>query len=130
MYRPRVVIAEDFVLVQEMIRDTVERECDVIAAVEDGRAALDAVTAHRPDILLVDVSLPTFNGFVITEKAHQSNPELKILFVSAHRDRHYVERAFELGAKGYVLKSSIATELLPAIRSVMTGCLYRSPFLN
>src|ERR1700761_6605489 len=127
MYRPRIIIAEDFVLIQEAIRGLVEVECDVVAAVEDGREAINAVATHRPDILLIDVSLPRANGFTVTEKVLGQSLDVKILFVSAHGEKSYVKRAFELGAKGYLLKSSIRAELLPAIREVMDGGLYRSP---
>jgi two-component system uhpT operon response regulator UhpA len=129
MTRPRVVIAEDFVLLQEMVRDTLEPACEVIATAEDGQSAIEAVTSHRPDILLVDVSLPVANGFLVTERVRQTDPEIKIIFVTAYRERSFVDKAFELGAKGYVLKSSIRTELLAAIRQVMGGGLYRSAFL-
>lgn len=124
--RPRVVIAEDFVLIQEHIRGLLQSYCQVVAAVEDGQSALDAVATYGPDILLLDVSLPVANGFAVTETLRQSQPEVKVVFITAHRDRSYVERAFELGAKGYVLKTSMHTDLLPAIRKVSEGGVYRS----
>lgn len=127
--RARVVIAEDFVLIQEMIRNLLEPECDVVAAVEDGQAAIDTVATHRPDILLLDVSLPKVNGFAVLENIQRGSPEVRMVFVTAHRDRSYVERAFEIGARGYVLKASIRTDLLCAIRHVMEGRPYRSPSL-
>jgi DNA-binding NarL/FixJ family response regulator len=127
--RPRVVVAEDFVLIQALIQDLLKPECEVVAAVEDGQAAMDAVATHRPDLLLIDVSLPLANGFAVTEKLRQSDPDVKVVFVSAHQDRNYVERALEAGAKGYVLKSSMRTDLLSAIREVMRGGTYRSPLL-
>jgi DNA-binding NarL/FixJ family response regulator len=127
--QPRVVIAENFVLIQEMIRDLLEPECDVVAMVEDGQAAIKAVETHRPDILLLDVSLPLANGFAVTEKIQQSHPEIKVVFVTAYADPGYVERAFASGASGYVLKGSIRTDLLGAIRDVMEGRPYRSPLL-
>lgn len=128
--RPRVVIAEDFVLLQEQIRDLLEAECEVVAGVEDGRAAMDAVATHRPDILLMDVSLPLASGFAVAEKLRESHPEVKVLFVTAHREANYVERAFKVGARGYVLKTSIRTDLLAAVREVSRGGLYRSGMLR
>lgn len=65
--QPRVVIAEDFVLIQENIRRALPPECEVIAAVEDGAAALDAVADQKPDILLLDVPLPDMSGFAVAE---------------------------------------------------------------
>lgn len=127
--RPRVVIAEDFVLIQEMMRDLLEPECDVVAAAEDGPAAIDAVATYRPDVLLLDVSLPKINGFSVMENVQQRFPEVRMVLVTAYRDRNYVERAFESGARAYVLKGFIRTDLLIAIRHVMEGRSYRSPSL-
>lgn len=130
MNRTRVVIAEDYVLIQEMIRDLLDSECDVIGAVEDGRAAIEMVTREAPDVLLVDVSLPELNGFAVVESLRSSHPLIRVIFVSAYRDPDYVARAFELGAKGYLLKSLLSTELLTAIRTVMAGGVYRSALLT
>jgi DNA-binding NarL/FixJ family response regulator len=128
--RPRVLICEDSVLIQEALRTVLEHECDVVGTVEDGLSAIEIIAAEKPDILLVDVSIPGANGFLITERAHQCDPDLKILFVTARGEQAYVQRAFELGATGYVLKGSIRTELLPAIRTVMTGERFRSALLR
>lgn len=127
--RPRLVIAEDFVLIQENIRRVVQEDCDVVAVVEDGEAALDAVTVHAPDILLLDVSLPGINGFTVADRLQHSDSAVHVIFLTAHRDKAYVSRAFETGAKGYILKGSMWSELAPAIRAVMDGGSYRSPLL-
>jgi len=128
--RPRVLICEDSVLLQEAIRAVVESECDVAGLVEDGRTAIQMITAEQPDIVLVDISLPGANGFVVAETATAAKPPPRILFVTAYADRAYVERAFELGASGYVLKDSIRTELLPAIRTALDGGRFRSSRLH
>jgi len=128
--RPSVVIAEDFVLLQEEIRRVLEPEFDVIAAVEDGRAALETIVAQRPDVLLVDVSLPGLGGFMLAEKVRKSNPDTKIIFVTAHADPNYIARALELGARGWVLKGSIRAELRSAIRTALDGGFYRSTLLG
>lgn len=127
--RPRVYIAEDFVLIQEMIREIVEPECEVVAVFEDGRAVLDAVLADPPDVLLIDASLPTMSGFAVAERICQSHPEVRIVFVTAHADPAYVNRAFEIGARAYLLKGSLRLDLLPAIRAVLSGETYKSDML-
>lgn len=104
-------------------------DCDVVAAVEDGEAALDAVATHAPDILLVDVSLPRLNGFEVAEKLNDAKSPVKVIFVSAYTDPLYVERALQIGAKAYILKGSMRTELPAAIREVMNGGRYRSPLI-
>jgi|SRR5579863_6089637 len=129
MTRTRVLIAEDFVVIQEMIRDLLEPECEVVAMVEDGRAALESAAALAPDILLLDASLPVIGGFEVAERLYQTYPEVRIIFLTAHAEPSYVRRAFEIGAKAYLMKGSIRIELLPAIRAVLAGGLYRSEML-
>lgn len=128
--RPRVVIAEDFVLIQESMRLLLGSECDVVAAVEDAEAALAAVAAYSPDLLLLDISLGGASGFAVAEKLKELRSPVNVVFVTAYPDRQYVDRAFEIGAKGYVLKGSMRTELPAAIRAVMNGGVYRSPMIR
>ena len=128
--RPRVVVAEDYVLIQENIRRAIQAECDIVAAVEDGEAALEAVESHGADVLLLDVSLPGINGFAVAEKLKHAHSAVNVIFVTAHRDLTYADRAFEAGAKGYVLKGALWTELPAAIRQVIGGGEYRSPLLR
>ena len=130
IHRPTVVIAEDFVLLQEEIRRILEPEFEVVAAVEDGRAALESIGMQRPDILLVDVSLPGLGGFMLAERVRSTSPETKVIFVTAYDDPKYIARAFEIGAKGWVLKGSISAELRTAIRTALDGGLYRSRLLG
>lgn len=128
--RPRVVIAEDFVLIQQNIRSALQKRCDVVATVEDGASALAAVESHSPDVLLLDVSLPDMSGFAVLEQLARTNASVRVILVTAHADRTYVERAFEVGARGYVLKGRMWTDLPAAIREVTTGGTYKSPLLD
>jgi DNA-binding NarL/FixJ family response regulator len=127
--RPRIAIAEDYVLIQENIRLLVQPECEVIAVVEDGEAALAAVAEYKPDVLLIDVSLPGTSGLAVAQRLNEIGSPVRVVFVTAHRDPQYVKRAFEIGAKGYVLKSTMRSELPAAIRAVMDGSTYRSPLV-
>lgn len=128
--RPRVVIAEDFVLIQQNIRSALQKRCDVVATVEDGASALAAVNTHSPDVLLLDVSLPDMSGFAVLEQLARTNAPVRVILVTAHGDRTYVDRAFEVGAKGYVLKGRMWTDLPAAIREVISGRTYKSPLLD
>src|SRR5689334_12691836 len=94
--RPRVIIAEDFVLIQENIRKTLHGHCAVIATVEDGASALAAVRTHSPDVLLLDVSLPDMSGFTVLEQLVKSNTSVSVVLLTAHAHRDYVARAFEI----------------------------------
>jgi DNA-binding NarL/FixJ family response regulator len=127
--RPRVIIAEDFVLIQENIRKTLQQHCQILATVEDGASALATVEQHSPDVLLLDVSLPDMSGFAVLEQLARRNAPVRVIVLTAHADRTYVERAFEVGAKGYVLKGRMWTDLPAAIREVTMGGMYKSPLL-
>ena len=126
---PRAVLAEDHILIQEALRLELRREVEVIAAVQDGAAALEAIGQYQPDVLVLDLSLPKVNGMTVAQRARKSWPDLKILFVTAQSDRFYVEEAFRSGANGYVLKGAMATELRQAVREVLAGRCYRSALL-
>jgi two-component system response regulator DesR len=128
--RPRVVIAEDFVLIQEQIRQLLLPDCDVVAVVEDGGAALEAIALYNPDILVADISLPVMSGFAVAEKLKIAQSKVAVIFVTAHSERDYVKRAFEIGVKGYVLKRAMRTELPAAIRQIVAGSRYRSPLAS
>jgi DNA-binding NarL/FixJ family response regulator len=128
--RPRVLIVEDFVLIQESIRAVLQRDCDVVATVEDGKSAMAAVDEFHPDIVTLDVSLPDLSGFTLAEKLNEAHSPVKVIFITAYPDRAYAERAFEIGAKAYLLKASMHTELPAAIRKVMNGGLYRSVLIQ
>ncbi|HEX3879076.1 MAG TPA: response regulator transcription factor [Bryobacteraceae bacterium] len=125
--RPRVVVVEDYILIQENIRLVLERDCDVVATAEDSEAALAAVAEFNPDVVTVDVSLPGSSGFVLAKRLGEMWPAIHIIFVTAHDDKTYIESAFELGAKGYLLKSGLNSELPVAVREVTAGRRYLSP---
>ena len=112
------------------MRDLLEPECEVVATVEDGRAALNAVSQYRPDLVLVDVSLPNMNGFAVLEALRQSHPEIRVMMVTAHAEPAYLKRAFELGASAYLTKGAIRMELLAAVREVLRGGRYSSDLLR
>lgn len=127
--RPRLVIAEDSVLIQEAMRLFLEPRFHVVAVADEGQTALRMVDQHQPDILLVDVSLPLVSGFDVAAKLRDLQSTTKVIFVSGYANRDYVEKAFALGACGYVLKGAAHTELPGAIAAVMSGVEYRSPSL-
>lgn len=128
--RPRVIIVEDFVLLQETIRLLLERECEVAATADDGESAIVLTAELTPDIVTIDVSLPGISGFAVAEKVSSMSPAPQVIFVSNYGDKEYIQKAFELGAKAYVLKSAIDAELLEAIRAVRAGKRFLSARLR
>jgi DNA-binding NarL/FixJ family response regulator len=129
MNRPTVLIVEDDFLIREgALRPPLEPHFEIVAEVGDGLAAIAAAEQHRPDIILLDVSLPGMRGFEVARKILAHPRGCKILFVSNYADRDYVERAKQIGANGYVLKSRAPAELLNAIRAALAGRFYWPDF--
>jgi len=125
--RPRVLIAEDHTLVREGLRILLAGELDIVDTVEDGRALLGAAERLRPDIILLDISMPLLNGLDAARQLAQVSPNSKLVFVTMHADPAYVHQAFRAGAAAYVVKSSASSHLIEAIQEVLAGRRYISP---
>lgn len=126
----RVLIAEDFVPVQEALKNQLTPEYEIVAIVGDGQSALTAAAALHPDIVLLDISLPDMTGLEVARQLRKSGREIKIIFVTSHGERDYAEAAFRIGADGYVQKRAIVSELPDALKQVLSGISYRSPLLS
>ncbi|MGA8577828.1 MAG: response regulator transcription factor, partial [Bryobacteraceae bacterium] len=101
---PRVLIADDHTLVMDGLRRILEPECEVVGAVEDGRSLLAAAEQLKPDIILLDISMPLLNGVDAARRLRDTAPSAKVIFVTMHADATDVTGAFRAGASGYVLK--------------------------
>lgn len=125
----RVLLADDHPIVLAGIRALVERAeaMEVVGQAVDGRAALRLATELKPDILILDISMPVMNGVKVAEALRAACPECKILALTVHEDRGYLRQLLELGIAGYMLKRSAAEELVHAIRAVAKGGLYLDP---
>lgn len=125
--KPKVLIADDHVLVAEGIQKLLESEVQLLDSVADGRALMKAVEELDPDVAVVDISLPLLNGLDATRQIKKSHPNLKVVILTMHAEPNYVAEAFRIGVAGYVLKQSLSSELLQAIREVMKGNVFVSP---
>ena len=130
MSKPSILLADDHTLFVEALHNVLEPEFTLVGEVGDGRALLEAAPRFRPDVILLDLSMPLLNGIDAAYQLKRLVPDTKLLFLSMHGDATYVTEAFRAGAAGYVLKRSTATELLQAIRAVLRGQLYVSPMLT
>lgn len=128
----RIVLAEDHKTVREGIKLLVNAQPDmeVVAEAGDGEAAIAAVESFGPDLVLMDISMPTLNGLKATQRLRRSSADLKILMLTRHTDDGYLQQLIEAGANGYVLKQSAPTELINAIRAVAEGNAYLDPALT
>ncbi len=127
MKRPRVLLADDHRLLREAFVKLLEPDCDVVGAVADGRALLDAAPKLRPDVVVVDVAMPQLNGLDAVRQLRRSMPNVKVIFLTVSEDPDLAAEAFRAGGSGFVLKNSAASELLQAIRDVGEGRSYVTP---
>ncbi|MDF0675517.1 MAG: response regulator transcription factor [Nitrospira sp.] len=130
MSKPRVLLADDHLLVLEGFRRILEGQYELVGAVEDGRALLDAAEKLQPDIVILDVSMPLLNGIDAAAQLKKICPSTKIIIVTMHADREYIRSAFEAGASAYVLKRSAVDELDQAIRAAVAGHSYITPLIT
>ena len=125
----RILIADDHGIVAEGLKSLVEAEPDieVVGIVADGRAAVQHARESRPDVVVMDMSMPELNGADATRAILQNDPACRVIVLSMYAEREYVRRALKAGAMGYVVKRSAAKELVDAIRAVHAGQRYLSP---
>lgn len=129
MPKPRVLLADDHSLVLEGFRRILEDQCELVGMVEDGRALLEAAQKVKPDMVILDISMPLLNGIDAATQIKKNQPSVKVIFVTMHSDADYVRSAFEAGASGYLLKRSAVDELEQAIRAVWAGHTYITPLI-
>jgi DNA-binding NarL/FixJ family response regulator len=130
MNRPRILMADDHAIVLAGLRKLVEAEGEVVGMVEDGRALVEAAQQLRPDIVLLDISMPLLNGLDAARQLSKLVPESKLIFLTMHATPTYATEAFKAGASGYLIKRSAAVELKQAIQAVMRGQHYMTPLIT
>ena len=128
--RPRLLLADDHTLLLEGIRLMLAPEFELVGSVEDGQALLAAAKTLKPDVILLDISMPVLNGIDAARRLRKLLPSAKLIFLTMHADPDYVAEAFRAGAMGYLLKRAAASELLTAIREVLKGNHYVSPLVT
>ena len=128
--RPRILLADDHPLMLEGIRSVLAPHYEIAGTVTDGRALLEAAPRLKPDLIVLDITMPHLNGIDAASQIKTSLPGIKLLFVSMHSSSVYVRAAVEAGGTGYVLKSAVLEELLDAVQSVLGGRMYISRGLS
>jgi two-component system, NarL family, response regulator NreC len=104
-----------------------ESSLEIVGEARDGRQAVELVKELKPDLLLMDVSMPDLNGFDATQRVHELDPNIKVLILTMHDEEELVARCLEAGAAGYIIKDAPASQLLYAIEMVQKGERYLSP---
>jgi DNA-binding NarL/FixJ family response regulator len=128
--RTRVLIADDHSIVAEGLRSILEKRFAVVGIVADGRQLLEEAPRLKPEIIVLDISMPRLNGLDAAEQLKVLLPTVKFVFLTMRDDPNLAAAALELGAIGYVLKHSAASELLNAVANVLRGESYVTPKLR
>jgi DNA-binding NarL/FixJ family response regulator len=130
MGRPRILLADDHVLVRGAFEKLLADECDIIGQVSDGRSLVAAAEKLKPDLIVLDIMMPVLNGLEAGRQIKQRLRNVKLVFVTMNEDADLAVEAFRSGASGYLLKRSAASELAAAIREVMQGRSYVTPLVT
>lgn len=125
----RVMIADDHTLVRESLVSVLNASgvCQVVAEAADGIEAVDKAMATRPDVAVVDISMPRLNGVEVVRRLHESLPDTRVLVLTMHGEEEYVLQLVHAGAAGYLVKDSATAELIAAVKSLSEGRGYFSP---
>lgn len=125
----RIVLADDHPIVLDGLRNLIRAEPDfeLVGEAASGLSALKVIREQRPDVAVLDISMPELNGIVLSRRLAGEMPELRLLVLTLYEDRAYLNQALEAGVRGYVLKRSAVENLVQAIRAVLVGGLYIDP---
>lgn len=126
----RILLADDHMLFLDGMRKLLENDFEIVGTVANGRELIDAAEKLRPDVILLDISMPLLNGIDAARQLRQRGNTAKLLFVTMHSGADYVKEAFRAGASGYVLKHSAGPEVVGAIHEVMRGNFYLTPLVS
>jgi len=124
--RARILVAEDHKLMRERVVSLLKREFDVVEAVANGKALLEAAALLKPDVCVLDISMPLLNGIETVVHLKQSDSTAKVIFLTIHHDSDFIGAAFKSGVEGYVFKTRMAADLILAVREVLAGRTFLS----
>jgi DNA-binding NarL/FixJ family response regulator len=129
MKNTQVLIADDHKIFREGLRHIVQNELhlEVVAQANDGRDAVSLAAKYRPDLIIMDVSMPDLNGIEATRQILQSAPQIRVIALSMHKSKEFVSKMLHAGASAYLLKDCAVDELGEAIKCVMANKVYISP---
>ncbi len=128
--KPRLLIADDHLLLAEGCKSFLEPEFEVVAVVPDGRALLKAAAELKPDVVILDIAMPNLNGLDAGEQLKHLMRSVKIVYLTMHLEPEVAAEAFRRGASAYVIKHSAAEELVTAVRRVLRGESYITPLIT
>jgi DNA-binding NarL/FixJ family response regulator len=128
--KPRIVIVDDHILIADACRKLLEPDCEVVGTYNDPRTFLAEAETLKPDVVIMDVSMPSLNGLDAAREVRRLLPKARIVILTMHEDPDVAAEAFRIGVSGYLLKSSLGAELPLAVREVMSQRYYVTPLLT
>ncbi len=129
MDRPKLLLADDHTMFSQGLQSLLEDEFELVGAVGDGQALVEAALTLDPDVIVVDISMPVMNGFDAVRQLKKQGVSAPIVFLTMHADDRLLAEAFRCGGTGYVLKQSAGEELIFCIRQVLAGHKYVTPLI-
>jgi len=127
--RPRIFLADDHPAVLKATTALLETQFEIVGNAVDGGTLVSEVIRLCPDAIVVDITMPVMNGIDAAHRLRESNPSVKIVFLTVHADHQFVEACMAEGALGYVLKAHMRVHLIPAIRAALVGKSYVCPYV-
>jgi DNA-binding NarL/FixJ family response regulator len=128
--RPRVLLADDHTMLLEAFRRLLEPRCEIVGTACDGHALLELAARTRPDVIVLDISMPRLNGMDACAQLRRKMPDMRLVFLTVNEDPDLATEAIRLGASGYLLKSSASGELFTAIEQALAGKTYITPLVT
>lgn len=124
----RVIVADDLALVLSAVSVLLRESFDVVATASDGRAALEAILEHEPELAILDISMPGMSGIDVAREAKKHSTKTKIVFLTVHEDADILAACLSVGGLGYVIKVYMNNDLIPAMNAALRGRVFVSRF--
>ena len=128
--KPSVLLADDSPAILEHVSKMLEASYEICAIVADGERVFEEIGKAKPDVIILDISMPRASGIDVARRLRDQGCDSKIMFLTVHDDPDFVEAALAAGASAYVVKYSLGTDLVPAIEAALAGKLFVSPSLG
>ena len=126
----RIFLADDHQAILDRATELLNGQFEVVGQARNGKDALEGIESARPDVVVVDIGMPVMNGLQVIQKLHEQRSPIKVIFLTVQEDPEYIAAAFQYGARGYVTKPRMSSDLVAAIEEVLAGGTFLSPTLS
>jgi DNA-binding NarL/FixJ family response regulator len=127
--RPRVLLADDHAAFLTFVAELLEAEFEVVQTFDSGQSMIDSGLTSQAELVVLDISMPDLSGLDVAVRLQEIGCNAGIVFLTVHADQDYLQSAWQVGARGYVVKQRLATDLVPALRAALAGQRFVSPTL-